>query len=441
MLAKPTGIILAAGGLLWKKASRGLEIQVIHRARYGDWCLPKGKIKEGETWEKAALREVWEETGCEAKITSFAGITQYKVNELPKVVFFWNMEAVGECSFKASEEVDQVLWMNPREAIKRLDYPEEKELLSSMIPSVLGRYWNSLYGYLYRSVYRRRYKRLSRAISAYRTELEYRSRKNKHYKKTDLCAEDASRKLLDCAQNALFDNDIEKGWKCFLASQRMEIFSLDEDDLKAQAVTLRHEAEKLGSWRKKALCELIGSPESPKNFTTEQAYRAALLLHEHYTNQAYKDGLVRTHLILLLIILATTVITVLYSANYGFFEFAREGEKSSLTGVEMMRLVALMGLFGGVFSAVLKVPDSSKSARIPELTSSIRLTLARVFMGTASAIFIYIFLNSKIAEKFFEGTFNFEWPFTTHTVFVIAFVAGFSERLVLRAVDFVAKEK
>jgi len=167
------GTILAAGGLVWKQMPRGVKVAIIHRARYGDWCLPKGKLKEGESLEDAALREVNEETGCETKITSFAGTTHYRVKGIPKIVLFWNMAVEGECSFKPSEEVDQVLWMSPQEAIRRLDHREEKNLLST---SYFGREITSR-----PSIFRfsgfinsRRYNRLAGSLRAFRIEAERR---------------------------------------------------------------------------------------------------------------------------------------------------------------------------------------------------------------------------------------------------------------------------
>ena len=40
------------------------RVAVVHRPRYDDWSLPKGKLDHGETFEDGALREVFEETGC-----------------------------------------------------------------------------------------------------------------------------------------------------------------------------------------------------------------------------------------------------------------------------------------------------------------------------------------------------------------------------------------
>jgi 8-oxo-dGTP pyrophosphatase MutT (NUDIX family) len=80
-------IIRAAGGLLWRTGKDGRRrLAVIHRPHREDWSLPKGKLKDGEHWEEAALREVEEETGCKARIASFAGAVHYVPKRTPKVV-------------------------------------------------------------------------------------------------------------------------------------------------------------------------------------------------------------------------------------------------------------------------------------------------------------------------------------------------------------------
>jgi 8-oxo-dGTP diphosphatase len=56
--------VKAAGGVVWRAGAGGApEFVAVHRPRYDDWSLPKGKLDPGETWEQAALREVEEEVG------------------------------------------------------------------------------------------------------------------------------------------------------------------------------------------------------------------------------------------------------------------------------------------------------------------------------------------------------------------------------------------
>ena len=122
-------MIRAAGGIVWRGTSEGRKVAVVHRSRYDDWCLPKGKLEEKESWEEAALREVKEETGCEARIIGVAGPVSYEVAGQPKLVLFFTMEAIGECLFKQSREVKEVVWLSAEEALKKLDYEGERAVL------------------------------------------------------------------------------------------------------------------------------------------------------------------------------------------------------------------------------------------------------------------------------------------------------------------------
>jgi len=122
-------LIRAAGGLLWRLTSVGQEIAIVHRRRYDDWTLPKGKLEEGESWIDAALREVKEETGYDAKIIGFAGAIAYDTDKGSKIVRFWHMTACGSPSTQIDNEVAEVLWL-PRDAAReRIQYPLEQVLL------------------------------------------------------------------------------------------------------------------------------------------------------------------------------------------------------------------------------------------------------------------------------------------------------------------------
>jgi len=123
-------LVRAAGGILWRKGPAGAaELAVIHRPKYGDWSLPKGKLEPGEGFREAALREVKEETGCRARLLHFAGITFYFVNRRPKVVLFWHMRQEGESRFAPSAEVDRVAWCSPEGALARLGHPTERRIV------------------------------------------------------------------------------------------------------------------------------------------------------------------------------------------------------------------------------------------------------------------------------------------------------------------------
>ncbi len=135
MEKKPAAWIRAAGGLVWRTSNDRREILVIHRARYDDWTLPKGKLKEGERWEDAAAREVGEETGYRVEIASFADGLFYYVSAIPKTVLFWNMSVRGRIPRSgritdSPDEGDRVEWLTLEKALQRMTYQNEKELVA-----------------------------------------------------------------------------------------------------------------------------------------------------------------------------------------------------------------------------------------------------------------------------------------------------------------------
>jgi 8-oxo-dGTP pyrophosphatase MutT (NUDIX family) len=133
------GIIKAAGGLVWRVRNGSKEIAIVHRTRYAkdEWTLPKGKLKKGEGWQEAAVREVCEEIGCrrdKLRKDDFAGGIVYLVKDQPKVVLFWNMTLDQDlCGGEKDREVDQVKWLPLGEAAELLVHEKEKALLKQYI--------------------------------------------------------------------------------------------------------------------------------------------------------------------------------------------------------------------------------------------------------------------------------------------------------------------
>ncbi len=124
-------VILAAGGVLWRTAPDGSRrVAVISRSRYLDErSLPKGKLEKGESFDEAAIREIAEETGCQARIVGFVGSVDYWVKKRPKVVVFFDMQLVKETPFKPNDEVNDLDWVDPEEALSTLSYDLERKIL------------------------------------------------------------------------------------------------------------------------------------------------------------------------------------------------------------------------------------------------------------------------------------------------------------------------
>ena len=122
------GEVLAAGGLVQRD---GL-IAVVHRPRYDDWSLPKGKLDPGESFEEAAVREVWEETGLRCRLGRELEEVRYSVRGKPKLVRYWVMEVAEDEGFAPDDEVDEVRWVEVADAAGVLSYAHDRELVASL---------------------------------------------------------------------------------------------------------------------------------------------------------------------------------------------------------------------------------------------------------------------------------------------------------------------
>ncbi len=129
-------MIRAAGGVLVRKSKKGDEVMLVYRDRYDDWSLPKGKLKRGESFEDAAVREVEEETGCTVRLGDFAGEVRYEAWGEPKVVKFWRMTLVKEGRLDANDEIGEAAWFRVPAAIERLTHAYERDLLLRAFPAL-----------------------------------------------------------------------------------------------------------------------------------------------------------------------------------------------------------------------------------------------------------------------------------------------------------------
>ncbi|GGS52010.1 NUDIX hydrolase [Actinokineospora fastidiosa] len=129
--------IAAAGAVLWRPAPGGVEVAVAHRPRYDDWSLPKGKLDPGETIHRAAVREVFEETGHRAVLGRHLGQVAYRVGRSDKTVDYFAARAVSG-SFVSNEEVDELVWLPIPDAAGLLTYHHDRDVLAAFAVAPLA---------------------------------------------------------------------------------------------------------------------------------------------------------------------------------------------------------------------------------------------------------------------------------------------------------------
>ncbi len=132
-------VVRAAGGAVWRRAGNGdLEVILVHRSRYDDWSLPKGKVDPGETDEEAAVREVQEEASVEARLGAELPSTTYVDRSgKQKRVRYWAMTPTGG-EVAGAHEVDQAAWVPLEQARAQLTYGRDVAVLDALTATTAG---------------------------------------------------------------------------------------------------------------------------------------------------------------------------------------------------------------------------------------------------------------------------------------------------------------
>ena len=120
-----------------REVGDGHEVLLVHRERYDDWTLPKGKLDDGESFEEAARREVAEETGLRCELGAELPPVRYEVDGRPKLVRFWAMTVLdGELGADDPHEVDEVRWFRLDEARIAASYTADRDLIDAWVETV-----------------------------------------------------------------------------------------------------------------------------------------------------------------------------------------------------------------------------------------------------------------------------------------------------------------
>ena len=136
--------VKAAGALVWRENGKHLEVLLVHRPRYDDWSIPKGKVDPCESVRTCAVREVAEETGVQVILGQPLSRVHYKIADgSRKKVHYWaarvapdsSAAVAARCAVEpaSAKEIDGVEWLRVGQARKRLTYPYDRDLLGELV--------------------------------------------------------------------------------------------------------------------------------------------------------------------------------------------------------------------------------------------------------------------------------------------------------------------
>jgi 8-oxo-dGTP diphosphatase len=134
-----TELVRAAGGVITRLGPVGRrELLVVHRPRYDDWTLPKGKAKPGESDAECALREVEEETGLVCDLGEEVAVSEYEDGSgRPKAVRYFAMTPRPGAEAAPQNEVDDLRWLTRQRALETLTYERDEEVVERVPRRVL----------------------------------------------------------------------------------------------------------------------------------------------------------------------------------------------------------------------------------------------------------------------------------------------------------------
>ena len=135
--ADPPVVVRAAGCAVWRAAADGtLETALVHRPKYDDWSLPKGKPEAGEHLLQTAAREVAEETGLRIAVGRRSVRTCYDVagpdgTPVPKEVDYWTARWTGG-EFEPNDEADVLRWLPLEDAADLCSHEHDRAVLADL---------------------------------------------------------------------------------------------------------------------------------------------------------------------------------------------------------------------------------------------------------------------------------------------------------------------
>jgi 8-oxo-dGTP pyrophosphatase MutT (NUDIX family) len=445
-------VIKAAGGILLRRTPGGEEVMVVYRKRHQDWTLPKGKLRDRESFQEAALREVEEETGCRCHLADYLGTISYAQSGVPKVVMFWKMAVVEEKPRVADGEITEALWMPVSAAMERLTHAQERSLLSRFSAARRGLVpiqrepparlapepsgileaalattaapvsgprrdrrenqllpwfgfkipWPVLGKLRWRSPKSRNLQTLQHEKEALQVEVAFLESRNEVL---DITWASAAKECLKNMAHCLQKSDLAGSWMALRAARRYAILGLGAVELAARGQVLREEARKMISWRGAAIQKLLATADD--HLSAPRIADAIALRDEEEADQKIQGRRLMSRLRLLTVACVVAALMMLASPSGpgAYYVYAPLG---------------LLGLLGSALAAAQSMIQGKHDKRLPGQLMLLVMVIGGALSGLAADSFY------KSAAHYFK--LNRDYDFA---VYLIAFALGYAGQKLL----------
>ena len=304
---------------------------------------------------------------------------------------------------------------------------------------------SSLTGRYRRLLQLRRWKRLEAAVEREEKLALSLSRK------LDSEDRDALEASLRASRLKLMEGELDVGWELLRTARRIKLAAFDEEALAAAALTLRLRAEEaLGSWRRLAVLELLGpETESEAERSNKRVGRADFhqrvavateIFDGNLSGEEYRASLKRDSVVRLSGVLTVVLLTILVFLPTGFWSAITQfaGDSASMTRLSdaigwILLGMAVFGVLGSTFSSLSGTRANLSTSAAQEVAHAVSVNIIRILSGPAAAVVVGLVILSDL----YSLVFNFDRP-NGLGLLVIAFAAGFSERLVRKVVETVS---
>ncbi len=433
------------GGIVWKHHSGQQTISIVRNKNNGrGWSLPVLQADGPELRQATRLEKIGLLVGTEVEKMQSADTLFYPEWDPPQFVIYWHLQVKANArQFKLPEYIE-VMWLTPRRAaelltnesekrlVSKLKYPEESHPEFTREPAEKA----ALSVDPEQPVNSTLFERLQGDLQSHSAELEFAIRTNLLEDGSIPAWGEQAGALVNISAQHLRRGRFEAARKSLEASKRLALFSLDEKQVPKAASGIRIQAERLNDPAKKSIQTLLGD-NSPggAEIDNRSLYLATQIRDEEYSKNRHLQSLKGRSLRSRLVFLSAAVVLILayfISLSYlpGADLITQTDGSRSINLVPLLTGTLLFGLFGASFSAFLRFHRTSGDVDQDEFITGNLFSAAKIAAGAASALIVFVLLESNLIGLMpLEFTLQ---PSSYYTYFLIAFLAGFSERFILK---------